>query len=191
MFQHKKLLVILVLAMVFSIASNWKYFFQKKQRKPVVVTAEGQVRGGRPQTGGSGSGEVSPTKVEVKPERAVDYRKMVALAQGRRWGADPFGIEQRLAAEKQGQEEMLPSEVDLGTLKLQSILITDRLRLATINHQLVGEGEYIAGARVVKIEPESVVLEKWGRRLVLKLQEVGVPLKYIREKLPPQGEQGG
>ncbi|HHJ13381.1 MAG TPA: hypothetical protein ENJ79_03265 [Gammaproteobacteria bacterium] len=52
---------------------------------------------------------------------------------------------------------------------LQSILLSGQRRIAIINGERVRVGDRLRGARVMRIEPRSVVLETARRRLTLQL----------------------
>ena len=50
---------------------------------------------------------------------------------------------------------------------LQAVTQQDGVPVAIVNGQLVRVGDEVEGARVLRIEPESVELEKGGRRIVV------------------------
>lgn len=72
-------------------------------------------------------------------------------------------------------------EPSLPTLSLKAILISDYIRLAAIDQEIVGEGGLIAGERVLEIHPDRVILGKGERRRTLYLPQSSVPLK-VEEK---------
>lgn len=56
-------------------------------------------------------------------------------------------------------------------LRLSVIISASQRRLARINRQWVGEGDLVAGAEVVRIEPDYVRLRRQGTLFDLRLQE--------------------
>ncbi|MFQ5515088.1 MAG: hypothetical protein ACE5FG_11700 [Myxococcota bacterium] len=66
-------------------------------------------------------------------------------------------------------------ESSRAATRLSSILIAPGRRIATIDGRLVQEGDWVAGARVVQIEPYAVRLSGPAGELVLQL--TGPPAK--------------
>jgi len=57
--------------------------------------------------------------------------------------------------------------------RLESVLISDRRRVAVINGHTVGAGDTVDGARVLAIEPGRVRLDAGDGQLDLSLQAAG------------------
>src|SRR4030042_4224095 len=49
-------------------------------------------------------------------------------------------------------------------LKLKAILITDHVRLASVDRSIVTVGDLINGEKVLEIRPDRVILEKEGKK---------------------------
>ena len=58
---------------------------------------------------------------------------------------------------------------DPETYQLQQILISDSRRLAIINGEVVATGEKLAGAQVIKIDTDMVVIKIGSQRKKLRL----------------------
>ncbi len=69
--------------------------------------------------------------------------------------------------------EIKPVEVPL---KLKAILITDHIRLASIDRSIVSIGDFINGEKVLEIRPDRVVLEKEGKKRTLVLDQSPIKL---------------
>lgn len=65
--------------------------------------------------------------------------------------------------------ERAPSPAVAGDLRLLSIIFREEKPAAVINGDMVRVGEEVRGARVVRIEPHAVTLERSGSNLVLRL----------------------
>jgi type II secretory pathway component PulC len=159
--------------MIFSLTGNWKYFFEKKEKTPVLITVPATTR------------NASPAKQEKTQEKTADeqpsgeeadYQQMLALARGRNWGPDPFGISDSTAAEQDKQNQ----EQGRGDIRLESILLTPSQSLAVINNQLLTEGDVFQGRRIYKITKDSVVMEMNGVLQELKMKDYGIPTVYIK-----------
>jgi len=81
-------------------------------------------------------------------------------------------------------------------LELKAVLISDSLRLATINQFILQEGDVILAERVSEIQPDKVILTKGDQKRTLYLDQS--PVKLIIEEtltLPSikrgNGEKGG
>lgn len=64
--------------------------------------------------------------------------------------------------------EIKPAETPL---KLKAILISDHIRLASIDRSIVTVGDSINGEKVLEIRPDRVVLEKEGKRRTILLDQ--------------------
>jgi len=119
----------------------------------------------------------------------------------------PYGVHPRSRESIQGvkpkpatpsiPEESSPKiELKEAPLELKAVLISDSLRLATINQFIVQEGDMILGERVSEIRPDKVILTKGDQKRTLYLDQS--PVKLITEETPilpsikrGNGERGG
>lgn len=69
--------------------------------------------------------------------------------------------------------EIKPVEVPLT---LKAILITDHVRLASIDRFIVTVGDSIKGEKVLEIQPDRVILEKEGKKRTVLLKQSPVKL---------------
>ncbi len=65
-------------------------------------------------------------------------------------------------------------------LKLKAILISDHIRLASIDRMIVSIGDSIRDEKVVEIKPDRVILEKGGKKRTILLDQS--PLKLTVEE---------
>ena len=65
-------------------------------------------------------------------------------------------------------------------LKLKAILISDHIRLASIDRIIVTVGDSIYDEKVLEIKPDRVVLDKGGKRRTILLDQS--PVKLIIEE---------
>lgn len=72
--------------------------------------------------------------------------------------------------------ETKPAETPL---KLKAILISDHVRLASIDRTIVTAGDLINGEKVLEIRPDRVILEKEGKKRTLLLDQS--PIKITVE----------
>jgi hypothetical protein len=95
------------------------------------------------------------------------------------WGRDPFeyppGVELRVAEEGESLKALEPS-----VKKVTAILITSSRKVASINHKVVAEGDLIDGERVLKIQPDRVILQKGGRNQVIMLDKS--PIQWTKNE---------
>lgn len=73
--------------------------------------------------------------------------------------------------------ETKPAETPL---KLKAILISDQVRLASIDRSIVTVGDSIKGEKVLEILPDRVILEKEGKKRTILLDQS--PVKITVEK---------
>ena len=62
------------------------------------------------------------------------------------------------------------------TLEVNAILISDRLRLASIDHQIATVGDLIHDERILEIQTDRIVLEKGDKKRTLLLKQSPVRL---------------
>ncbi len=108
-------------------------------------------------------------------------------------GIKPKPVTPTTTIQEESSPKMEPKE---APLKLKAVLISDSLRLATINQFIVQEGDEILGERVSEIQPDRVILMKGDQKRTLYLDQS--PVKLITEEtslLPSikrgNGEKGG
>lgn len=72
---------------------------------------------------------------------------------------------------KSGEEKryIKKSNLKISDYKLSMIISDESRRIAVINNTIKSEEEYISGARIEKINKNSVVLQKSGERVELNL----------------------
>jgi len=97
------------------------------------------------------------------------------------------------SVQEESSQKIEPKE---DPLKLKAVLMSDSLRLATINQFIVQEGDMILGERVLEIQPDKVILTKGDQKRTLYLDQN--PVKLITEETPllpsikrGNGEKGG
>ena len=105
---------------------------------------------------------------------------------------DPFllpqGIEP-LSALPRGlpsKREDKPGEIPLLSLEVKAILISDRLRLASIDHQIVTVGDFIRDEKVLEIQRDRVVMGKGEKKRSLLLKQS--PVRLTVEEGERKGE---
>lgn len=69
---------------------------------------------------------------------------------------------------------------DLSVQKVKAILISKRLRLALIDHQIISVGDSIRDEKVIDIKPDHVILTKGDKKRILFLYKNNIPLKIDR-----------
>lgn len=79
---------------------------------------------------------------------------------------------------KQAPTSSKPVAAPVRSWKLESTLVASDRRVAVINGMLVGEGESVDGARVIKIHNLNVLIQTPTRRMTLQL------LPDITKKIP-------
>ncbi|MBM4339940.1 MAG: hypothetical protein FJ110_10375 [Deltaproteobacteria bacterium] len=126
--------------------------------------------------------------VLIEPEFSFGQpqKKTIVFHEGRK---DPFSIppgirllskETPVKEEKTVQpivqvktSEIKPVE---PTLHLKAVLISDRIRLASIDRSIVTVGDSIGGEKVLEIWPDRVILEKVGKKRTILLDQSPVKL---------------
>lgn len=128
-----------------------------------------------------GPGTAQPSKQQGKATIGAPFSKEISVER------DPFLLPPWVKPlDKVDSEPILPKPSTSPSFELKAILVSDRLRLASINHQIVTVGDLIEGERVLKIEADRVVLEKEGKKRVLYLSQS--PHRLIAEKIQGKGE---
>lgn len=129
----------------------------------LAVARPGQPGASQP-TASARSAPASP----IPPEEIRRWQERYATA----WQRDPFFTapeEKALAAPKAEKKTDAPP-TPLPSYTVKAILISSAGKVATLNGQLVGEGEPIGEERVVEIRPDAVILERAGQR-----RRIGLP----------------
>lgn len=133
------------------------------------VTQPGQPAAAQP-TASARSAPATP----IPPEEIRQWRDRYATA----WQRDPFFTapeEQALAAPK-GEKKTAAPPTPLPSYTVKAILISGAGKVATLNGQLVSEGEPIGEERVVEIRPDAVILERAGQRRRISLPGGTTPI---------------
>jgi len=84
------------------------------------------------------------------------------------WGRNPFLTEEEEAKAKDWGEE---------GLQVKTIIVGRAKSVATLDGRAVVAGEKIGGETVWEIHPEGVILEKDGRRRMLRLKEPSISIE--------------
>jgi len=109
------------------------------------------------------TGQMSP---EVKTlEQVVEERP--------RWGRNPFLTE---------EEEARAGEIKVEGLKVQGIIVGLPRSVATLDGQTVMVGEKIGEETVVQIRENAVILERGGRKRIIKIREPSIFIQAMDEE---------
>jgi len=76
--------------------------------------------------------------------------------------------------------EAMPTDISPPSLKLNAILISDRIRLASIDRHIVTVGDSIHNEKILEIKSDRVILGKGDKRRTLLLSQS--PIKLIVEE---------
>ena len=97
----------------------------------------------------------------------------------------PAGIRPLSKEMKAPEEKITVSKIEIPSvdtpLKLKAILISDHVRLASIDRSIVTVGDLIHGEKVIEIRPDRVLLEKEGRKRTILLEQSPIKLT-VEEK---------
>ena len=72
-----------------------------------------------------------------------------------------------------------------GAIRLESILVSQKRRLAVINGAVVGVGEKVKGFQVKSIDDQQVKVERNGRVTVLRLPRTQVKKEAAAQSVSP------
>ena len=72
--------------------------------------------------------------------------------------------------------EAKPTDISPPPLKVKAILISDHIRLASINRYIVKVGDSINDERVLEIKPDQVILGKEGKKRSIFLDQSPIKL---------------
>jgi hypothetical protein len=131
----------------------------------------------------------------AEPIKARDELKRKASPSQER-GKDPFQLPEGIrllskidsVQEAKGttsKSEAKPTDISPPPLKVKAILISDHIRLTSINRYIVKVGDSINGERVLEIKPDQVILGKEGKKRSIFLDQS--PIKLTVEER--QGEK--
>lgn len=95
-------------------------------------------------------------------------------------GIRPLSKETKVPEEKITFSKIESPSVDTP-LKLKAILISDHVRMASIDRSIVTIGDLIHGEKVLEIRPDRVILEKEGRKRTILLEQSPIKLT-VEEK---------
>jgi hypothetical protein len=110
---------------------------------------------------GTAAGSEAGSEAPPPPARPSASADPPAPAPRKRPAAAPT------AAEGYLREAPLPAG---GSIRLDGIVWSEATPAAVIEGQIVGPGEYVRGARIVRVERQRVVLEADGVELVIRLR---------------------
>ena len=79
-----------------------------------------------------------------------------------------------------GTQEVSPKDISSQSLKINAILISDRIRLASIGRHIVTVGDTIYEEKVLEIKNDRVILGKGDKTRTLLLNQS--PIKLIVEE---------
>lgn len=115
---------------------------------------------------------LAPVTPETRPQGASRLaEKAEAVAEQAPWGRNPF-LTEREAAEIGGSK---PDEIR----QVKAIIVGQSRNVATVDGHTVVVGDKLGEETVWEIRPDAVVLEKDGRKRVLRIAEpsVGIDIK--------------
>ena len=124
------------------------------------------------------SAQNPPKTTDLKTKETVSKLERIESRRER----DPFLLPQgvhplsALPQRPSSKGDEKPREIPLPFLEVKAILISDRLRLASINRQIVTVGDLIGDERVLEIQKDRVILGKGDkiRSLLLKQSPVRI-----------------
>lgn len=151
-----------------------KRFFQKKQpatRAKVQAPLQAQA------STSTARGEAP----RLAPDELAAWRARFAHA----WDRDPFFTaqeEQALRAPKVASAPVQRASAPLPSYTVKAVVISDSAKVATIDGQLVSEGEMLGEERVVEIQPDGVILERAGQRRRIEIAGGAVRLIEVEPR---------
>lgn len=137
---------------------------------------------------------VDRTSAQIPPKTADLKTKGTVSEPGRiesRRERDPFLLPQgvlHLSAVPRDlslKRDEKPKDIPLPSLEVKAILISDRLRLASIDRQIVTVGDLIQDEKVLEIQRDRVIMGKGDKKRSLLLKQSPVRIT------PEQGERKG
>lgn len=147
-----KILLVLVLAVSSVLVSDLL-----SSRKPPHRPAATPSRGAK-----------QPPKAVPPPAAAPQRRLAPPPPPDQPWEQDPFAIE----AEQLPRRS--PSEDPFSALKISGIVWGPTGYKALVNDKVVRPGDQVHGARIVRITPKGIVVEKDGESRFLPLVQTGI-----------------
>jgi len=76
-----------------------------------------------------------------------------------------------------GTQEVSPTDISSPSLKVNAILISDRIRLASIGQHIVTVGDSIHDEKILEIKNDRVILGKGDKKRTLLLSQSPVQVK--------------
>lgn len=105
-----------------------------------------------------------PKIVGVPADVRAKEARVQAVQENLQWDRDPFTLPVFTMTEKKAEKQRVP-------LKLLGIMEGRKGRVAIIDNQVVGKGDFVAGERIVEIGKGTVTLIQDGSKRVITLQE--------------------
>ncbi len=90
--------------------------------------------------------------------------------------------EENVATRSQPVEKKEETPETLQPLEIKGIIVSQSGKSVIINARVFSEGDYIGEERLTEIKPDSVVLEREGRRRELRLKQSSSPVKVQRSR---------
>lgn len=90
--------------------------------------------------------------------------------------------EENVATRSQPLEKKEESSEKLQPLEIKGIIVSHSRKSVIINDRVFSEGDYIGEERLTEIKPDSVVLEREGRKRELRLKQSSSPVKVQRSR---------
>jgi len=142
--SQKRLLIVLAIVLAyagFDIISNWDSYKGFYSSEPGKIIKKSQ----------------QPTLGEKTRAKKTGYYD-------KNWKNDPFFVSVRQKKQKKVYRRKKKE------LTVQAISYEEKNPVAMINYQIVSIGETVDGYKVVKIEPNRVILKKGGKRKILQFK---------------------
>ena len=191
MFQNnKKLPVIMVAAVIFSITSNWKYFFgDKKKTSNKAMSAAQASKTVASKQAAVASAEQQKKAVKKVPKKTANLQRMLELASEADWKMDFFGGVLKRETTTESSVAPPPKKKKKTKLRLESILITQLQPLAVVNGRLLAEGDSIMGKKILKITENSIVVQEKGTIEELRIKDAGITTTYVETSVAEEKTQ--
>jgi hypothetical protein len=91
-------------------------------------------------------------------------------------GIRPFSKGDTTSVTQKVSSKVSPKDIPPPSLRVSAILISDRIRLASIDKHIVTVGDTIHEEKILEIENDRVILGKGDKRRVLPLSQSPVKL---------------
>ncbi len=158
MLRKTGLILVFVVALLFAVYRNYTFFRERRGGSRLLSSTLSAGVGGRQEPTGKGA------DVPV----AIGISKVDRVRFERGEGRDPFRLSGKVPpAIRPGEPFPLP--------RLETILTSSRRRLAVLNGEICREGDTLFGRKVLRIEPESVILSGEGGGIRIEFSQDGDP----------------